>query len=267
MFGSVRLHWIRALTVLALVGGLGCVTTDSHEPVKPDPAAVARKQAEARYNMGIDHLKRGRTALAVRELQASLALEESDAWTHFAIAEAYRRSGRTDESIQHLKRSIELKPQFHSARLNISGVYIQRGEFEEAAAECQFLLDDPTFGAPWRALTNLGWAQFRMGETESARQNLRMASQYNERYWPALLNLGILEAEAGRRLEALTLFQQVLELNSGPLAGAEAHFRSAEIFIAIGQQEKAVPHLVAATEAKPSGKWGNKSEEYLKLLR
>lgn len=189
MLKSVRRGWLGcSAAALVLSGSLGCVTTESPELQKPDPAVVAEKQAEARYNMGIDHLNNGRTALAVREFLASLELEEADAWTHFALAEAYRRQGRTDDSVYHLTRSMELKGDFHSARLNLSGVYIQRGEFEKAAAECQILLDDPTFAAPWRALTNLGWAQFRMGDRETARDNLRMASQYNERYWPALLN-------------------------------------------------------------------------------
>lgn len=262
-----RHAWLRLTAALALVAGLGCVTTESPELRKPDPEAQARKQAEAKYNVGIDHLKNGRNALAVRELRGSLELEPMDPWSHFAIAEAYRRQGRTDDSVQHLERAMELKPAFHSARLNLSGVYIQRNDYEAAAHHAEILLDDATFAKPWSALNNLGWSQYRLGKTQEARANLELASEYNERYWPALLNLGILEASEGRRLEALGLFQRVIDLDPGPLALAEAHYRSAEIFLAIGQQEKAVRHLVAAAESKPNGQWGEKSEEYLKLLR
>ena len=262
-----RHAWLRLATALVLVAGLGCVTTESPELRKPDPVEQARKQAEAKYNVGIDHLKNGRNALAVRELRASLELEPKDPWSHFAIAEAYRRQGRTDDSVQHLERAMELKPAFHSARLNLSGVYIQRNDYEAAAHHAEILLDDATFAKPWSALNNLGWSQYRLGKTQEARANLELASEYNERYWPALLNLGILEASEGRRLEALGLFQRVIDLDPGPLALAEAHYRSAEIFLAIGQHEKAVRHLVAAAESKPNGQWGEKSEEYLKLLR
>jgi Tfp pilus assembly protein PilF len=262
-----RHAWLRLAAALVLVAGLGCVTTESPELRKPDPVEQARKQAEAKYNVGIDHLKNSRNALAVRELRGSLELEPKDPWSHFAIAEAYRRQGRTDDAIQHLERAMELKPTFHSARLNLSGVYIQRNDYEAAAHHAEILLDDATFAKPWSALNNLGWSQYRLGKTQEARANLELAGEYNERYWPALLNLGILEASEGRRLEALGLFQRVIELNPGPLALAEAHYRSAEIFLAIGQQEKAVRHLVAAAESKPNGQWGEKSEEYLKLLR
>jgi Tfp pilus assembly protein PilF len=261
----------KALNVIAaalgVALGLGCVTTESPEMRKPDPVEAAAKQAQAKYNMGIDHLNNGRNAGAVREFRASLELAPDDAWTHFGLAEAYRRTGRTEEAVVHLTRAMELKPDFHSARLNLSGVLIQQGHYAEAAEHVKILLDDPTFATPWRALTNLGWCQFRMGNRAEARKNLQLATEYHERYWPALLNLGILEESEGRKLEALALFLKVIDLNSGPLANAEAHYRSAEIFISLGQQEKAIRHLVAVAENEPNGKWGEKSEQYLNLLR
>jgi Tfp pilus assembly protein PilF len=256
-----------AAAALGFSLGLGCVTSESPEMREPDPVEVATKQAHAKYNMGIDHLNNGRNALAVREFRASLELAPDDAWTHFGLAEAYRRTGRTEEAVVHLTRSMELKPEFHSARLNLSGVLIQQNQYKEAAEHAQILLDDPTFATPWRALTNLGWCQFRMGNRADARTNLQLATEYHERYWPALLNLGILEESEGRKLEALSLFLKVVDLNSGPLANAEAHYRSAEIFISLGQQEKAMGHLVAVAENEPNGKWGEKSEKYLNLLR
>lgn len=265
---SARRSGITAgMAALGLLLGLGCVTTESPELRKPKPEEQIAKQASAKYNMGVDHLNNGRTGAAIRDLRASLALREDDPWSHFALAEAYRRVGQTDDAVMHLERAMVLKPGFHVARLNLSGVYIQRGEYQRAVDHAQILIDDPTSPTPWRTLTNLGWAQYRLGRLDEARSNLKLAVQYHERYWPAMLNLGILEAEQGRPLEALSLFQKVIELEPGPLASAEAHYRSAEILLSLGQQDKAVRHLVSASKAKPSGPWGEKSEEYLKLLR
>lgn len=263
-----RRHGLKVTAVaLGFALGLGCVTVESPEMSKPDPVEAATKQAHAKYNLGIDHLNNGRNALAVREFRASLELAPDDSWTHFGLAEAYRRTGRTEDAVAHLNRAMELKPDFHSARLNLSGVLIQQHRYEEAAAHARILLDDPTFATPWRALTNLGWCQFRMGNLAEARTNLQLATEYHEHYWPALLNLGILEESEGRKLEALSLFLKVIDLDPGPLANAETHYRSAEIFISLGQQEKAVRHLVAVAENEPNGKWGDKSEKYLNLLR
>jgi Tfp pilus assembly protein PilF len=250
--------------LLPLLFALGCATGG---PPPPTAQEQAQKQAQARYNVAIDHLDNGRTPLALRELLAAEQLDPLDPMIQFAMAEAYRRTGRTELAIAHLERTMQLKPDFQAARLNLSGVYIQTGDYQQAAQHARILVEDATFPTPWRALTNLGWAEYRLGNREAARRHLELATEYSENYWPALLNLGILESEEGRRPEALSLFQRVLARKPGPLPEAEAHFRIAEIFIALGQQERAVPHLVAAAESRPNGKWGEKSAEYLKLLR
>ena len=134
-------------------------------------------------------------------------------------------------------------------------------------------LGDPVFdgdrGEVLRRARDAGvTAVIAVGETlTDARRNLALAVEYNERYWPALLNLGILEAEEGRQVEAMSLFQEVLDLDPLPLVKAEVHYRMGQIFIALGQQQKALPHFVASAEVEPKGQWGKKSEEYLKLLR
>jgi tetratricopeptide (TPR) repeat protein len=250
--------------LLAAALGLGCATSSG--PAQ-DELVQLERQAQAKYNLGIDHLDNGRTALALRELLAAEQLNPQDPWTQFALAEAYRRSNLPQEAIAHLERTMQLDPDLQSARLNLSGVYIQMGDYANAARHAQILVDDPTFATPWRALTNLGWAQLRTGQAREARRNLELAIGYHPRYWPALLNLGILEAGEGRRLEAIAYFQRVVESKPGPLATAEAHYRIAETLIALGQQEKAFRHLAAVAEIQPNGPWGPKSEEYLKLLQ
>jgi tetratricopeptide (TPR) repeat protein len=143
---------------------------------------------------------------------------------------------------------MQLDPDLQSARLNLSGVYIQMGDYPNAARHAQILVDDPTFPTPWRALTNLGWAQLRTGQEREARRNLELAISYHPRYWPALLNLGILEAGEGRRLEAIAYFQRVVE-QARAARDRRGHYRIAETLIALGQQEKAFRHLAAVTES------------------
>jgi len=267
MLRSRRALSIPALLALVALAG-GCVTSGpSPAEQRAEEEKRVKQGAQAKYNMAIDHLRSGRNGLALRELMTAEEMDPSDKWIQLAMGEAYRRVDRPEDAIVHLEKALALDPAWHSARLNLSGVYIQMGRHEEAAQHAQLLVDDPTFDAPWRGLTNLGWAQHRVGRKEEARGNLALAIEYNERYWPALLNLGILEAEEGRQVEAMALFQEVLDLEPEPLVQAEAHYRMGQIFIALGQQEKALPHFVASAEVKPKGQWGKKSEEYLKLLR
>lgn len=246
---------------LQLATGLGCAT--------PDPAKVADKERQARshYGLALNHLREGRTGIAIRELLAAQALSPNDPWIDLSLAEAYRLKGHSPDSERHLKRALELRPDLHAAKLNLSALYIQSERYEEAVKMSQELLADATFPVPWKALTNQGYALYKLGRNAEARQAFDHALEYHERFWPARLDLAILDEEEGRRLEALEGLEQVLALKPGPVAEAECHYRIATIYISLGNRAKAVHHLSAASETKPSGEWGKRSADYLKRLR
>jgi tetratricopeptide (TPR) repeat protein len=164
-------------------------------------------------------------------------------------------------------RAVEIYPDYHDARLNLSALYLVLGRYPEAAAQARILADDPTFSAAWRALTNLGVAELRQGNFAAARTHLELANEYNRTYWPTLLTLGILEHEEGNSRKAIAYFEQVLEHKSGANANAEVNYRLAEIYVSLGDRRKAVSHLMTAVAQTPDGEWGRKSEKYLAILR
>lgn len=249
--------------VPALAGllGLGCASTDASQKESQT------RKAASHYDMGVDYLKSGNSAMALRELQAALAVDEKLPRAHHAMAEAYRITGRTAEAEKHLTRALTLDPTFQGARLSLSALYVQVERFEDAIRESRLLVDDPTFPAPWRALNNAGWAEHRLGRNAEARKTLVMALDMKPNYWPALLNLGIVEAHENRRAEAIERFSQVLAAKPGPSAEAETNYRMAEIYVSLGERERAIAHLSAGIERQPGGEWGRRSQEYRKLLQ
>ena len=72
---------------------LGCVTA-------PDPELGFQqdKKARAHYNAGVEQMRQGKLALAVREFRVALQISPRDPWIHWAIAEAYRQKDRLDDS-------------------------------------------------------------------------------------------------------------------------------------------------------------------------
>lgn len=253
---------IASAALLALT--LGCATTGDDDA---RISAADESRARAHQSVGANHLREGRVALAIRELRASEELNPGDKWTQLTLAEAYRQKGLDADAEVHLKKALEIDPAFQDARLTLSALYIQLERYPESIAEAQQLIDDPTFPQPWTALTNKGWALAKMKRRDEAREALKTAVDYNDRYWRAHLNLGILDSEEGKRIDAIERFERVLELSPGPLGTAEANYRIAEIYISLGKRERAVEHLVAATAQRPSGTWGKRSEDYLKKLR
>jgi type IV pilus assembly protein PilF len=251
--------------VLGLAALAGCAS--SGEPKLARVSEEQERKAVAHYNLGVHHLAEGSTALAIRELQAAVAANPNDPWIHLALAEGYRRKAKIAEAESHLMRSLEVSPEFHNARLTLSALYIQTGRFEQAVVEAQRLVDDPTFPAPWQALTNLGYAQFRLGKLGEARATLQLALEYRAYYWPAILDLAILEAEAGHKLEAVERFKKVLTYDPGPLVVAEVNFRLAEVYVSLGRRKDALAHLDQSVAARPGSSWAKKSVEYQKLLK
>jgi Tfp pilus assembly protein PilF len=259
---STLVRRLLAAALIAFFAATGCATN------RPDPELEHRlKQAKSHFELGVDHLDNGRNALAVREFLIAESLDPKNAKIQVGLAEAYMHKGKIEEAEAHLLRALALYPQFHDARLSLSALYLMTGRAAQAAAESRILVDDPTFPATWRALTNLGLAEMEQGNRAEARKHLELAIEYNRSYWPALLTLGILEKQEGRLPEAVSLLQQVLEQKPVPSARAEANYRLAEIYVALGQHEQAVGHLMTAVAQAPDGEWGKKSEEYLKILR
>jgi type IV pilus assembly protein PilF len=252
-----------SLSALALALPLlgGCATTS------PEAKAEHERKARGHYEMAMNHLREGRTGVAITELENARRLDPNDPWTELALGEAFRLKARNEDAERHLKRAIDLRPDFHAARLNLAALYIQMGRYEETIELTQELLGDPTFPVPWKALTNQGYAYYKLEKRAEARAALENAVQYHEGYWPALLDLAILDADQGRHLEALEHLERVLAQKPGSIASAETHYRMAVAYLSLGNRDKAVHHLSVAIETRPSGEWGKRSADYLKRLR
>jgi Tfp pilus assembly protein PilF len=232
-----------------------------------DEHDMAARQAKAHLAIGADHLKNGRNALALREFLTAEKLDPHNAEIQNALGEGYFAQGKRVEAEAHYRHAIELDPDYHDARLSLSVLHIVEERYAEAAVECQKLIDDPTFPAPWRALANLGYAELQQKNLIEARKHLTLAREYQKEYWPATLTLAQLELRENRKREALSLLREVLALSPGASVEAQANYQIAEIYIALGQREQAVAHLSTAVAQTPDGLWGRRSEQYLKQLR
>ena len=259
---GVRYAIAAVCLVLATLLATGCATAQ-----KQAEERQRLRKANSHLDIGISYLESDRGALALREFLIAEKLDPRNARIQYALGEAYLAQGKLDECEIHLKRALELFPDYHDARLSLTALYLMRERYAETVEQCDLLVNDPTFPAPYRALANRGLAQFNMGRSAEARQSLELARDYNAEYWPALLTLATLEAEQGHRLEAIGLLQQILELGPGPRVESEVNYRLAEIYISLGKRQRAIGHLSASVTRAPEGPWAAKSQEYLKLLR
>lgn len=266
---------IAALVAAVALAATGCVSTPEPQPevghakAKSDLSEFEREtRSRAHYDLAVDHLTKRQTAQALREFLAALEYQPEDPWIHLGLGECYRRKSLYDDAERHLLEALRLKPYFQTAKLNLSALYAHQERWDDSAVWAQKLVEDPTYPAPWRAYNNLGWAYLKAGKLPEARAALTSALEYDANFWPAHLNLGILEAEAGRKLDAIHHFEQVVAARSGPFAKAEARYRMGELFVSLGNRDRALEEFTTVAESPVrSSSWGKKSQDYLKILQ
>jgi tetratricopeptide (TPR) repeat protein len=265
---DLRVKKSLGLACIALLALSGCASTHV-----ATGETDGEGMASATRDVGIDHLSQGRTAMAIRKLREAQALDPSDPVTHLSLGEAYRRKGLLEEAEIELIESLRLSDDpsdfnYQETLLNLSVLYIQMKRYEESIERAQTLVADPTFSSPWRALTNKGWAEFKLGRYGAARASFDEALDFHPRYAPAHLNLGILDQKERLFLPALNHYEQAVEAGRmAPNALAEANYRMAEVYVSLGNRGKAIEHFNVAVDRSPYGPWGEQSRSYLELLR
>jgi type IV pilus assembly protein PilF len=258
---GIRTRGLGLVLISAIAAtGLGCAA------ITGTASAGDSRKAVSHVQVGSDHLANGRSALALREFLAAEKLDPKNAQVHYALADAYLARGKRVESERHARRSLELFPDYHDARLFLTALLLIEKRYAEAIPECDRLVDDPTFEAPWRALTNRAWAEYKLGRGKEARDSLAQAREYRRNYWPATLALAIFEGDAGRRAEAIRLYKDIIALAPGPAVESEVNFRIAEIYVALGRRKEAMGHLTTSVARAPESAWAKKSQVYLKRL-
>ena len=257
--------WIRCGAVAAaacFAGSLaGCATVD---PKRVTRADMQRRLADMK-------LSKGQYEVAIREYWRSLELYPDDAETYFGLAEAYRRKGLYGDAEAQLRKALRLDPSHHEARLNLGAVLLQQERWAESIAVNQVLVDDPMFIRPSRALVNIGWGHYQLGDLSSAKAAFVEALSGAGTNLQAHLNLGIVLYDQGDVVEAIRHFQAAVDLSEARPVGsakgveAEARFRMAKAHVKLGQLDRAIENLRDAAK-RGGGEWGRRSKEYLQVL-
>ena len=198
------------------LNAVNCATGDS----------LAREQVEAEGKEGV--LKAlGRAASAVRsKLGESLAsIEQFDtpieqattssleALKAFNLANELRDSGDWEAAIPHLKRAIELDPNFAMAYARLAAVYGNRAEIRQSVeyAKKAYELRDRA-SEPERYYITGHYYSDVTGEMDKHEEVYKLSRRTYPRFSPAALNLAWIADMSGRYQDALAYGKESLEL-------------------------------------------------------
>jgi len=252
---------IAALTVLLALAG--CSSTNERESLL----------ADTHRDLASVKLAQGEPEAAIAEYRKSLALDPDEAETHLGLAEAFRRKGLLPDCEKELREALRIEPNHQEARLALGVTFLQMERWDDAAAEFQRLVDDPTFLRPSRALVNLGWAHYKSGKLDQAKADYERAIKSDRANYVAHLDLGIVHYDRDELVEAINHFEECVKIvGERPAevfgsAEAEARFRSAQAYVRLNQRQRAVDALRVAVERGGESEWARKSSDYLKVLQ
>ena len=280
----------KANPVLSLLIGLGiclvfCVVTVQAQSAQPrsrsgGSAASARKtqvnpEAVAKYRSAESLLQQDKPAEAAEALNAAIQLQPAFVEAHFALGVILARQGEASyaAAIDHFLEVVRLDPKHVDARINLSNLLEQDGEFEAAATamkDAVALRDGQA-----NLYVMLGRKQDQAEKYREAIESFQQALKLDPQVPGAHYGLALTQVALGDFSAAQSEFEVALKLNPDD---ALAHYQLGRFLIQQKRPAEAAHHLQEAIRLKPDladayAKLGvlyrslNKNDEAEKALR
>jgi type IV pilus assembly protein PilF len=223
---------LRSIALLTACGGallaLGC----AHVPTEKEQRA-----SEIHYDLGIQAQTAGNLQEAYAEYDQALKLDPRNARAHDAMALLLHLAFKKPQAaIPHFEEALRQEPQFSEARVNLGNVYLDLKQYDQAIAHYERALNDMRYPTPYIAQCNLGWAEYKRGNTERAIDQIKASVTVNPKFCLGYRNLGTIYEEAGRQEEACPQFARYRE--SCPET-PDAYYREAVCLAKLGRRADA----------------------------
>ncbi|HEX9202735.1 MAG TPA: tetratricopeptide repeat protein [Vicinamibacteria bacterium] len=238
-----------ALLISALLGGAASAQNN------PD--------AEARFAMGLSHLREGRLDMALEDFQKAAKLDPKNPYVMKGLGLAYAAKRKWGDAISAFRKALELNPYYVDVRNDLGTVLIQSGDREAGKKEFLTAFGDPTNPTPEISARNLGQAYLEEKNYPEAINWFRTSLGRNKSYPDAYLGLADGLLATGRQEEMVTQLEAGAKEAPGEpslqLALGQAYFK-------VGRFTEARARLEEAVKKDPDGAVGRRAASVLKEL-
>lgn len=156
-------------------------------------------------------LAQGKITEAIALSQKAIAKHPERADAYEILINSLNSQKRFAETIEPLKRVVQLKPHNIQLKFSLGGLLIQQGNLEQAAELFRAILQiDPNTAS---AYCGLGVVLAQQKQQERAIHHFESALQIQPRYFEALSNLGNLLIQQNRLDEAVLAFEKAININ------------------------------------------------------
>jgi len=134
-----------------------------------------QREGELHMQMGSNYLSKGNIELALFELTKASRLIPMDPDVHFALGTVHLLREEPELALEEFLRTVELDRKHADGYNNLGYAYMKLGRWDEAIESCQKALAEVSYDTPERAMTIIGWAYYKKGESARALDMLNRA--------------------------------------------------------------------------------------------
>lgn len=174
------------------------------------PPPQVRLQADDRYQLAQSYLGKGSYALAEQEIRKALELVADEARYYELLGLIHQAQGRLQPAEDAYRLALQQSSVPPSLFVNYGALLLARERPDDAIPLIRKALQDPRYGKPAVAYTNLGLAYFKKGDLPQALEQFRSAVTYQPDLPEAHYNLGLLHDALGQSEPAVRAFQEAV---------------------------------------------------------
>ena len=228
----------------------------------PADAKSSRKDRSAtRAELGRAYLREGSLEAAIGALNEAVELDRSNwiAWTFLGMALAEK--GKVKDAEKAFETALRVEDERAEPHHNYGLFLFGQGRLDEAILQYELALEDLAYRKPAFVLNNLGFALMTRGDHVRAVSTLRQAVQRAPNLCPARFNLGLAYHAGGQAVQALSAFEDVIEVCGEEVPGA--YLQAGLLLIQLERPDDATTYLYRVVDLAPGSDAADQAEQLL----
>lgn len=178
-----------------------------------EAARLKPKDGNARYLLGVTHLRRKEYAQAVAAIEQAVGLNPDNVNYHYQLGAAYERNRQLDKAETAFRQTLAMDAKHADAYNYLGYMFAEEGvHLDESVALIKKALElEPDNGA---FVDSLGWAYYKLGRLDEALLELQRAVTLVKKEDPTIReHLGDVYFDKGMIQQAVEQWQRSLELD------------------------------------------------------
>jgi len=214
--------------------------------------AVTKPEVDAKHNLGKALLAQGDRQSALKTLLEAVESDPENEKLHDTIGIAYADLGQMEKAEFHLKRALQIKPDFSDAVNHLGLVYYRQNKVGQAIEMFTRAGDDFMYQQRFDAYNNLGNVYFFLGQHQKALEAYRKALQVFPQYTPAHENMGMTYEALRDWDSAIEAYRSSIQHDPNyPLS----YLRLANLFLKFKRYDDARELVLKAMEVDKNGEF------------